>query len=105
MCMYVFVGYVCMPVRSEVKKCMQICMYGGYFYVCMYVCMYGGRLNEAIRSGGASGVANKTSIVRKRRWTRNVRCISAEILQQIRSNITYIQIYVHIHKCIHTIYT
>ena len=60
------------------------------------------RLNEAIRSGGASGVASKTSIVRKRRWTRNVRCVSAEILQQIRSN-TYTCTYIHTYT-IHSYY-
>ena len=43
------------------------------------------RLNDAIRCGSASGVASKTSIVRKRRWTRGIRCISPEIMQQIRA--------------------
>lgn len=42
------------------------------------------RLNEAIRSGTASGVAGKTHLVRKRRWTRSIRCVSTELLLQIR---------------------
>lgn len=51
----------------------------------------GQRLNEAIRTGNGSGVASKTSIVRKRRWTRSIRCVSAEILQQIRNRTMKIQ--------------
>lgn len=43
------------------------------------------RLNEAIRSGTASGAASKTNLVRKRRWTRSIRCVSEELLRQIRS--------------------
>jgi hypothetical protein len=45
------------------------------------------RLNEAIQKRTGADVAGKTSVVRKRRWLRTMKCNSPEILEQVQRRI------------------
>lgn len=51
----------------------------GWYYGATY-----DRLDETIKSNTASGVTNKTSLVRKRRWIRATRCVSNELLTKLK---------------------
>lgn len=51
------------------------------------------RLNESLRNGNAAGTTNATSIVRKRRWARNMVCISPEVMDNMKKRIEEIQQY------------
>jgi len=51
------------------------------------------RLNDNIKHSTAAGTTNATSIVRKRRWIRNMLCTSAEVIENIKKRIEQIHQY------------
>lgn len=54
----------------------------GWFYASTF-----DRLNEMFKSASGTGVASKTSLVRKRRWVRTMVCVAEEFCDSIRHRI------------------